>query len=438
MAGKWHLGFATAANTPTGRGFDSFVGMLNGAGEYYNRTFPACQPNPTGVGPDAVPLFRGLDCDASPYGPLGAAYDFVGADGETDYAGFGEYTENTYIERLEELIEAHGPSDPPMFLYYAPQLLHAPIEAPPEPEFIENCRGVSRPDDVAGNNRTELCSMASKLDHNVGRLVAALKAAGMYENTLFWGLSDNGGMTAWTDDFLGGYGSSISSNHPLRGSKATMFEGGIRSVSWIAGGAIPAAVAGSSYDEPIHVTDIVPTVLGLAGLTSSNPTELDGRDVWAAVTAGGAVEPSRDEIVLNCDALPGLVYADARPDRARPSNALSMSGILAWPWKLLVGRPSYVIPADKWGYWTIEDYQFSPPPPSDEDPNVEFRLFNLEDDEAETMNLAADRPDVVARLNRRLLWHRQPRNGWQMAQTNVPQAAGNPANRNWTWTVLDA
>jgi hypothetical protein len=74
--------------------------------------------------------------------------------------------------------------------------------------------------------------MVNLLDDNVGRLVAMLKSAGLWNNTLMVATSDNGGP-------LGeGYGGN---NYPLKGGKASNWEGGVRANAFAAGGVIPAA-----------------------------------------------------------------------------------------------------------------------------------------------------------------------------------------------------
>merc|ERR1711977_355568 len=115
------------------------------------------------------------------------------------------------------------------------------------------------------------------MDQSVGEVVQLLKTHGMWENTLLWVISDNGGMTHWGD----GFPASASSNWPLRGDKTTLFEGGVRSPAWVFGGALPVKARGTRRSELLHAVDILPTMAGLAGLTSSDlPKDLSGEDMW--------------------------------------------------------------------------------------------------------------------------------------------------------------
>merc|ERR1712176_1175181 len=104
-----------------------------------------------------------------------------------------------------------GEATKPLFLYFAQQLLHIPLQAPDSPHHLEACRNVTG--GYGKTNRTILCSMASAMDESIGRMVQLLKQYGMYENTIIWAFSDNGGMTSWGEDFP----ASASSNWPLRG-----------------------------------------------------------------------------------------------------------------------------------------------------------------------------------------------------------------------------
>ena len=106
--GKWHLGYAKWAYTPTGRGFDSHVGYLQGQTDYYNKT---------------------LDGAGHQQG-----YDFW--VNQTRAPDDGSYTMSSYTAEAERLASevwtapATGAAKP-FFLYYAHQHIHVPLERPP-------------------------------------------------------------------------------------------------------------------------------------------------------------------------------------------------------------------------------------------------------------------------------------------------------------------
>ena len=102
-------------------------------------------------------------------------------------------------------------------------------------------------------------------DRYIGKIVAALKARGMYDNTLIVYTSDNGGT-----------GAGI--NYPLRGEKHTNWEGGLKTAAFVSGGLIPAAVRGTVSDVNFHIVDWYPTFCVLAGVDPRDDPEL--RDLW--------------------------------------------------------------------------------------------------------------------------------------------------------------
>ena len=104
------------------------------------------------------------------------------------------------------------------------------------------------------------------------------------KNTLVIFCSDNGAVT-----FVG-------SNGPFRGQKARLYEGGVR---------VPAGFswqgtlnAGSIVNEPLHIVDMFPTLIKLAGAPVPHSPPIDGRDAWPTIAHG---KPSpHDEILINC------------------------------------------------------------------------------------------------------------------------------------------
>jgi len=118
--------------------------------------------------------------------------------------------------------------------------------------------------------------MMSSMDDAIGKLLQKLKDEKLEDNTLIFFVSDNGGPTMQGTTING------SINTPLRGSKRTTLEGGIRVpffVKW------PAKLpAGKVYDNPVIQLDILPTALAAAGVEAKADWKLDGGNLLPYLT----------------------------------------------------------------------------------------------------------------------------------------------------------
>ncbi len=110
--------------------------------------------------------------------------------------------------------------------------------------------------------------LLEELDQSVGRIAAAVDAAGLAENTLILFLSDNGGLEHEQS------GRIVTSNRPLRGEKGMLYEGGIR-IPAIArwSGQVPA---NSVCDQAAITMDLYPTFVELAGAEMPSHQPSDG------------------------------------------------------------------------------------------------------------------------------------------------------------------
>lgn len=218
MVGKWHLGYREGSR-PNDRGFDEFYGFLGGAHEY---------------------LAKGQ-----------AGLEGIVRDGEP--VEETEYLTDALGREACAFIERHR-GDP--FLLYLPfNAVHTPLQSP-DP-YLERFAGVADP------KRRTFCAMLSAMDDNVGRVLATLRGAGLEEETLIFFWSDNGGPTPAT----------TCRNTPLRGTKATMWEGGIRvpaMVQW------KGHIAPSVVEHPVISLDIHPTAVAATGAPVDPTWALDG------------------------------------------------------------------------------------------------------------------------------------------------------------------
>lgn len=164
-------------------------------------------------------------------------------------------------------------ADRPFFLHLSWFAVHTPIQ--PREDLLERYTA-RRGGEARGLPRPAYAAMVHALDESAGAVLARLDELGLAERTLVVFLSDNGGLASQT------------SMEPLRGSKGTLYEGGIRVPLFLRW---PGRIAaGLELDEPVIGTDLVPTLLAAAGLAAPEGYDLDGVSLWPLLE-GGVLAP---------------------------------------------------------------------------------------------------------------------------------------------------
>ncbi|XP_071453512.1 arylsulfatase B-like [Hetaerina americana] len=258
--GKWHLGFFKKEYTPEFRGFDSHFGHWTNQQDYYDHTG-----------------FYGDDWGLDMHRGLEPAWDV-----------HGKYTTELYTEEAVNVINDHK-RNKPLFLYLSHHAVHSanfyePLQAPDktveEFSYIENYQ------------RRKYAAMIHWLDESVGKVVEALAANGMLNNSIIIFATDNGGAPD-------GLGRNAGSNWPLRGAKFSLWEGGTRGVALIWS---PLLKKRSRLAKQLmHVSDWVPTLLSAVNASDKASPDLDGHDLWKALVEDAS--SSRENVLLNIDSV---------------------------------------------------------------------------------------------------------------------------------------
>lgn len=160
--------------------------------------------------------------------------------------------------------------DKPWFLTLSHYSVHTPVRYNEEVrlEYKKNYKGQIQ-------FRAAYAAMIDALDKSVGKLMSFLKEQNLDEETLIIFLSDNGGVSGWTN------------NAPLRAGKGTFYEGGVR-VPFIA--RWPGRIrAGEKSSEMVCSVDIYPTIAKVAGIEEL-PENLDGIDISDHLFKGRSLE----------------------------------------------------------------------------------------------------------------------------------------------------
>ena len=376
FAGKHHAGLATPDHLPKGRGYDSSLAYLSGANGLWNDWS-------TGVCPGGAPN-TDLWLDDTPAYGLNNSW----ACSQAAQAGC-EYEDDLIADFAVAAVLAHNTSAP-MFLHYAPHGAH-----------VGSGLQLEVPDAVLANfssfinntYRARYAAIVSIVDGAVGRIVAALRARGMYDNALIVALADNGG------PIIGPTGSAGGNNWPLRGGKSGNFEGGIRAAAFVSGGALPPARRGAVERARVSVEDWYATFCALAGVDprdargdAAGLPPVDGVNLWPLLSGANATPP-RAEVVIGADG-----------DGVDSDGITLVQGLIraADGYKLLVGRISSAIWQGELYPNASTDWQDVPVDCGGLRGAPGGCLFNIYADPHETVDVAAQQPAVLAEMRARL------------------------------------
>jgi len=242
IVGKWHLGLELP-NTPIDRGFDHFHGFLGDMmDDYYKHRRHG---------------INYMRLDDKEIDPEGHATDLF-----TDWA--------------IDYIKDRSRSKQPFFLYLAYNAPHTPIQPPQD--WLEK---VKKRQPGINDKRAKLVALIEHVDDGIGKVVAALKASGVSDNTLIIFTSDNGGQLA-----------AGANNGPLRAGKQDMYEGGIRvpmCAVW------PGRIKPGTKSDRVALTmDLFPTICEAAGASITH--QIDGKSILPTLL--GKSQPVEDRFLF--------------------------------------------------------------------------------------------------------------------------------------------
>lgn len=317
--GKWHLG--DADHSPETQGFDLNIGGTHwGAPATYFHPFS---------------------------GPFGQEREFRYVPG-LGLGKPGDYLTDRLTDEALKLIEAADSR--PFFLnlwYYTP---HTPLDG--KPGLVEKYRTRIQPG--LRHQNPDYAAMIETLDTNVGRVLAHLKKRKLTERTVIIFASDNG------STIIQHRGRQVTTNHPLRSGKGSLYEGGIR---------VPLIVRlpgktprGGTCEQPVICTDLFPTLLELCGLTATN-----------GVAPAGPLD--------------GISFASLLREPGARLNREAL--FFHYPHYYMTTTP---VSAVRSGDWKLLEYF--------EDQRVE--LYNLASDLGEQNDLAQQKSEEAAQLRDRL------------------------------------
>ena len=313
------------------------------------------------LGPEPYsPLEHGFDIDIPHHPGPGPAGGYIAPWGYHKFkANYkGEHIEDRMAEEAINWLE-NVDKDKAFFMNYWQFSVHAPFDA--KASLIEKYR--KKIDKNSPQQSPTYAAMVHSLDDAVGSLLDAVDKNGMTDNTIIIFISDNGGHMYKKIKQDGNV--YATSNYPLRGGKATMYEGGIR---------VPAIVVwpgvtkpGSRSDEVIQSADFYPTLLNGLGIELPNNHKIDGVDITDALKGGTL---ARQEIFTYFPHSPHV------PDWLPPSVSVHSGD-----WKLI--RLFH----------------------GGENGNHDYRLYNLANDIGEQHNLASANPERVKLLDAKIQAH---------------------------------
>jgi len=368
LFGKWHLGHHKDEVTPWGRGFDAYEGFLQGCQSVYTHVSDCCEHRPnTGPEESFICSSRAPKWDTR-------SYDWW-KNNEPDFSANHIKSTHLITRAAEEFIEKHQmEEDKPFFLYMSYQNVHSPITTDNQYK------------DMYANN-TELNDLwkrlygyVTEMDDSIGTIVKHLRDTHQYENTIIIFSSDNGApsLKRWSRGRP-----DHGRNHPWRGHKSQVWEGGTRVRGLIHSTLLPKERRGQQLDTLFHITDWLPTLLHACGINLRSSITIDGVSQWEQIL-GANTSTARTDMLYNINPIckDSEYGAKFGTQAHEPNAAIRRNG-----YKLVyncydvagIGEITTTggrIP-DKKGPW----------------------LFNIIDDPKETTNIIDEHPEIVQELD---------------------------------------
>lgn len=298
------------------------------------------------------PLQHGFDVDLPHWPGSGPAGSFVAPwkynNFDPDPGVPDQHIEDRMAKEASAFMEKH--KDGPFYLNYWMFSVHAPFNA--KKALIEKHRAHVDPNDP--QRSPTYAAMVESMDDAIGTLLDTLDRLKIADNTIIIFTSDNGGNMYDRVD-----GTTPTDNTPLRGGKATLFEGGTRVPCVVVWPGI--TTAGARSDAIIQSEDYYPTLLEGLGLKPAEGQRFDGASI-----------------------LPAL-KGDALADKAVFQYFPHSPGVPDWL------PPSVSVHRGDWKLIRIFH--------GGENGAHRHLLYNLRDDIGEKNNLAEQKPDLVSELD---------------------------------------
>jgi arylsulfatase len=328
--GKWGLGTEVSTGAPTLQGFDEFFGYLHQVHAHFYYPYWLWDT-------DAVAGMRQFMLP------------------ENEGHKHARYSHDVILGRGLDFIRKN--KDKPFFCYLPFTLPHVELTVPddslaqykgkfPVRAIPDNRKGYIG----AADGFATYAGMVSRLDDSVGKVVALLKELGLEDDTLVIFTSDNGPQaTTWMPVVK-----FFQSAGPFRGTKDTLYEGGIR-VPLVARWPGKIKPGTTNDDAALMFEDVLPTVAELAG--AKPPASIDGVSFVSALLAGKQDKPHE------------FLYWEHYKGAGDGDDAMTQA-VRAGDWKIVQKKPGEA-----------------------------FELYDLAKDVGEKVDVARDHPDVVERLS---------------------------------------
>ena len=343
FAGKWHLG-KDESEWPQNRGYDVNIAGCS-AGAPISYFYPYNTPRKGAESDNKHRMIVGLE------------------EGKE-----GEYLTDRLTDETIKFIKEN--KDKPFFAMLSHYGVHTPFQAKKEAinKYKIKIQGMhfEGPDYIKKDGTTKMhqdnvvyAAMIESVDESLGKLIEALKEAGIYENTAIIFTSDHGGLS---NRGVNSNRELATSNLPLRAGKGHLYEGGVKVpfiVYW------PGNTKHGAVSEQVTIsTDIYPTLLDIAGIKNTNH-DIDGVSIVPEIKGKKPVERT--------------IFWHSPKGRPNKTGDHNSSAIRVGNYKLI-------------DFYDDNDVQ----------------LYNLKDDPEESVNLVLKKPEKAEELHEELnLWKKQ-------------------------------